>query len=145
MTSDPASNRPVRRRNRHGRGAKGRMLPPQLRLRRHPMEPFSQMVGRAMGALPADVVERLDSVEVLSLNAPVADEHQPSPEDAAPLLGTADPARGRVLLYRWPLIMEARRARRPLKDVVADRLAYELSALWGEAPEQIDPRFGLPR
>lgn len=145
MTSDPAPSRPVRRRNRHGRGAKGRMLPPQLRLRRHPMEPFSEMVGQAMGALPPGIVERLDSVEVLSLNVPVAAEHQPSPEDAAPLLGTADPARRRVLLYRWPLIMEARRARRPLKDVVADRLAFELSALWGEPPEQIDPRFGLPR
>lgn len=135
----------TRRRNRHGRGSRGRMLPPELARRRHPMVEFSDMVGRAMGALPEEIIERLDAVDVLSLNTPLADEHMPPADALAPLMGFSDPGKQRVYLYRWPIMMVARRERRPLKDVVADRLAFELAGLWGLRPEQVDPHFGQPR
>ncbi len=121
------------------------MLPSMIALRTHPMAEFSETVGRAMGALPSVFVERLDSVEVLSLNTPLADEHLPPGHGAAPILGSFDPARQRVFLYRWPILLAAKKEKRAVKDVVADRLAFELAGLWGLPPEQIDPRFGQPR
>jgi predicted Zn-dependent protease with MMP-like domain len=121
------------------------MLPTAIAQRKHPMVEFSELVGRAMGQLPEAFVERLDAVEVLSLNTPMTEEHFPPSESGAPLLGSFDPVRKRIYLYRWPLMVAARREKKPLKDLVADRLVYELAGLWGMPPEQIDPRFGQPR
>ncbi|GAA1354420.1 hypothetical protein [Falsarthrobacter nasiphocae] len=174
-----------RARNRHGRGARGALLPASLRAARRPLQEFSEIAGRALGALPAHVTERLEGVDVLSLDTPTTEALMPGDDARAPLLGTAQSAaaqaktaqtrgtgagadgaggdgaggggaaaglvgpapalRDRVLLYRWPILLEAKREKRPVGDVVADVIALQLAVLWGSRPEDVDPRFGQPR
>jgi predicted Zn-dependent protease with MMP-like domain len=143
-----ASSRLRRRRDRRGRGLRGRLVPPHLPLSRTRSEQFDELVLDAIEALEerwADEVAKLE----------FAVEDVPPPEsiedDVIPLSGlvpgTPDesgrPQVPRIVVYRRPL--EARSVDPlDLADLVLDVVVDELARHLGLDPEIVDPRTSGP-
>ncbi|WP_073757777.1 metallopeptidase family protein [Streptomyces sp. CB03234] len=132
----PAEPRP-RRRDRHGRGMRGPVAPPQVPLSATRADTFRDLVE--------DSVERLErrwpqlaDVDFLVLEVPV------SPDEAVPL-GISVPAGrdrpARVIVYRRPVELRAKnRDERAL--LVHEVVVEQVAELLGLAPESVDPRYG---
>ncbi|WP_336321256.1 metallopeptidase family protein [Streptomyces lavendofoliae] len=132
----PAEPRP-RRRDRHGRGMRGPVAPPQVPLSASRADTFRDLVE--------DSVERLErrwpqlaDVDFLVLEVPVA------PEEAVPL-GVSLPAGrdrpARVVVYRRPVELRAKsRDERAL--LVHEVVVEQVAELLGLSPESVDPRYG---
>ncbi|MEV3990196.1 metallopeptidase family protein [Streptomyces sp. NPDC049837] len=132
----PAEPRP-RRRDRHGRGMRGPVAPPQVPLSATRADTFRDLVQ--------DSVERLErrwpqlaDVDFLVLEVPVAsDESVP--------LGVSVPAGrdrpARVIVYRRPVELRAKnRDERAL--LVHEVVVEQVAELLGLSPESVDPRYG---
>ncbi|MEV4440273.1 metallopeptidase family protein [Streptomyces sp. NPDC049577] len=146
----PAGPRP-RRRDRHGRGMRGPIAPPQV--------PLSVSRGEAFVDLVHDSAERLErrwpqlaAVDFLVREVPVpADESGPAggleallDGDSVPL-GRYLPARGnhpdRIVVYRRPV--EIRTKTRDERALLVHEVVVEqVAELLGLAPESVDPRYG---
>ncbi|MEW1692583.1 metallopeptidase family protein [Streptomyces sp. NPDC091265] len=132
----PSEPRP-RRRDRHGRGMRGPVAPPQV--------PLS--VSRADGFrdLVQDSVERLErrwpqlaEVDFVVLDVPG------TAEEAVPL-GSALPAEkerpAQIVVYRRPV--EIRTKNRDERALLVHEVVVEMVAeLLGLSPESVDPRYG---
>ncbi|MFE7135958.1 metallopeptidase family protein [Streptomyces sp. NPDC057638] len=126
-----------RRRDRHGRGMRGPVAPPQVPLAASRAETFQ--------ALLRDSVERLErnwpqlaEVDFLILDVPGV------PEESVPL-GSSAPAapgrRARIVVYRRPVeIRTKNREERAL--LVHEVVVEQVAELLGLAPETVDPRYG---
>ncbi|WP_221353122.1 metallopeptidase family protein [Streptomyces beigongshangae] len=140
----PAEPRP-RRRDRHGRGMRGPVAPPQV--------PLSASRGEVFADLVQDSVERLErrwpqlsDIEFMVLEVPRFD---PAGDDglgdeAVPLGGTT-PAHGdrpaRVVVYRRPVEIRTK-GRDERAALVHEVVVEQVAELLGLTPETVDPRYG---
>ncbi|WP_093655743.1 metallopeptidase family protein [Streptomyces wuyuanensis] len=132
----PSEPRP-RRRDRHGRGMRGPVAPPQVPLSASRAESFRDLVQ--------DSVERLErrwpqlaEVEFLVLDVPgPADESVPLGSSLA--AGKGRPAQ--IVVYRRPV--EIRTKNRDERALLVHEVVVEQVAdLLGLSPESVDPRYG---
>ncbi|MFE3183574.1 metallopeptidase family protein [Streptomyces violascens] len=141
-----------RRRDRHGRGMRGPVAPPQVPLSASRAETFRDLV--------LDSVERLErrwpqlaEVEFLVTDVPFKDSPGTADDggesaawsDEAVPLGRALPAGkdrpARILVYRRPVeIRSKNRDERAL--LVHEVVVEQVAELLGLAPESVDPRYG---
>ncbi|WP_299541956.1 metallopeptidase family protein [uncultured Streptomyces sp.] len=132
----PPEPRPHRR-DRHGRGMRGPVAPPQIPLSISRAETFRDLVR--------DSVERLErrwpqlaEVDFLVLDVPDA------LEDTVPLGRAVSAVKGapaQVVVYRRPVeIRSKNRDERAL--LVHEVVVEQVAELLGLAPESVDPRYG---
>ncbi|MCX5140658.1 MULTISPECIES: metallopeptidase family protein [unclassified Streptomyces] len=132
----PSEPRP-RRRDRHGRGMRGPVAPPQVPLSASRADSFRDLVQ--------DSVERLErrwpqlaEVDFVVLDVPgTAEETVP--------LGVALPAQkerpAQIVVYRRPV--EIRTKNRDERAMLVHEVVVEqVAELLGLSPESVDPRYG---
>jgi predicted Zn-dependent protease with MMP-like domain len=142
----PGSSR-VRRRDRHGRGLRGPLAPPEVPLHRSRSEQFGDLVLEAVARLEPRWESELSHIEFAVQEVPDTDPPEDAP-DAVPLasldLGSpdpGDPAHGpRIILYRRALLARAE-DEEELADLVLDVIVEEVARLLGVEPETIDPGY----
>ncbi|MGH3424291.1 MAG: metallopeptidase family protein [Nocardioidaceae bacterium] len=135
-----------RRRDRHGRGIRGPLVPAGVPARRSPAQRFDEYV--------LDAVERLEhrwpqqmqyldfGVEDVPPTAPAGPdaEWDDSPVPLARLFPAGRNRRARIVLYRRPV--EARAVPDELPALVHDIVVEEVAHMLGKQPEEVDPRYG---
>jgi predicted Zn-dependent protease with MMP-like domain len=134
------------RRDRHGRGLRGPLVPRTLPAWRSRSDAFDEFVLDAVERLEQRWPDELDGIEFAVEDVPPSD---PSPwEHGEVPLGRYFPANGelphRIVVYRRPVETRAGQARETsalVFDVVIEQVAH----LLGMSPEQIDPRYGTDR
>jgi predicted Zn-dependent protease with MMP-like domain len=132
-----------RRRERHGRGLRGPLVPAALPLARSRAERFDSLVLDAAERLDQQWGEQLAEVEFAVEDVPPSD---PAPwEHGEVPLGRLFPRSGghpaRIVVYRRPVETRAgdlRDAARLVHDVVVEQVAH----LIGIEPTAVDPRYG---
>jgi len=156
-----------RRRDRHGRGLRGVLVPPTVTMGgRDVRVPLAQTRGERFDDLVLDAVEhleerwskQLEGVEFAVEDVPavpadagydpdvLADETAGGAVPLGRLLPAAVDARGeasppRIVVYRRPL--EARAAdRADLSDLVHDVVVDQVARLLGMDPDEVDPPTG---
>ncbi|WP_240809670.1 metallopeptidase family protein [Actinomadura sp. WMMA1423] len=133
----------VRRRDRHGRGLRGPLTPPQAPVSRTRAERFADLVEDEVRRLGARWGRELARVEFTVEEVPPV---EPSFEGPVPLGQTlpGDGARPvRITVYRRPV--EARAAgETELARLVRDLLIEEVADLLGISPESVDPSYDSP-
>ncbi|MDF3301554.1 metallopeptidase family protein [Streptomyces tropicalis] len=133
-----------RRRDRHGRGMRGPIAPPQVPLAASRAEVFADLVR--------DSVERLErrwpqlaDVDFLVLEVPRLDAPgQTWNDEAVPLGGTVaaqDGHRARVVVYRRPVEIRSK-GRDERAALVHEIVVEQVADLLGLTPETVDPRYG---
>ncbi|MGW0081347.1 metallopeptidase family protein [Streptomyces sp. NPDC003393] len=133
-----------RRRDRHGRGMRGPIAPPQVPLAASRAEAFADLVQ--------DSVERLErrwpqlaDIDFVVLEVPRLDgPGQPWIDEPVPLGGTM-PARdghqARVVVYRRPVEIRSK-GRDERAALVHEIVVEQVAELLGLTPETVDPRYG---
>jgi hypothetical protein len=128
------------RRDRHGRGIRGPLLPPTLPGYRTRAQRFDDLVFTALERLEADWGPQLSGVELAVEPAPLITDLR----DAVPL-GQFIPAQGerppRVVVYRRPVEIRAVDAD-DLHDLIFDVVVEQVAHYLGRRPEEIDPEYG---
>ncbi|MGW1030062.1 metallopeptidase family protein [Streptomyces sp. NPDC002577] len=140
-----------RRRDRHGRGMRGPVAPPQV--------PLSASRAEAFADLVQDSVERLErrwpqlaDIDFLVLEVPRLDGGGAAAgpdlvawgEDAVPLGGTIPAREGRparVVVYRRPVEIRTK-GRDERAALVHEIVVEQVAELLGLTPETVDPRYG---
>jgi predicted Zn-dependent protease with MMP-like domain len=146
----PEARRRVRRRDRHGRGLRGRLVPPGVPLYRTRSQQFDDLVLDAVARLEARWEAELAGVEFAVQEVPEADELA---DDAGPLplartvpgaQHPGDPARpasaARIIIYRRPLLARSENDTE-LSDLVFDVVVEEFASVLGLDPESVDPGY----
>ena len=147
--SGPGSSARPRRRDRHGRGLRGRLVPPGVPLYRSRAQQFDDLVLEAVARLEPRWETELSDVEFAVQEVPDAD---PSDDDGVPLArivrgspDTSDPenpaAGPRIVLFRRPLLARAE-DEEELSELVFDVVVEEFAEILGVDPEIIDPGYG---
>jgi predicted Zn-dependent protease with MMP-like domain len=141
----------IRRRDRHGRGMRGRLVPPGVPLYRTRSEQFDDIVLDAVARLEPRWEAELASVEFAVQEVPEPEELADESGDiplARVIPGTpdrGDPARPatptRIVVYRRPLLARADNDE-DLSDLVYDVVIEELARALGIDPDAIDPHYG---
>ncbi|OPG01689.1 hypothetical protein B1R27_35790 [Streptomyces sp. GKU 895] len=131
-----------RRRDRHGRGMRGPIAPPQVPLAASRAEAFADLVQ--------DSVERLErrwpqlaDIDFLVLEVPHLDGRSFS-DEAVPLGGTIAAREGRparVVIYRRPVEIRTK-GRDERAALVHEVVVEQVAELLGLTPETVDPRYG---
>ncbi|MET8577034.1 metallopeptidase family protein [Streptomyces sp. NPDC005012] len=132
-----------RRRDRHGRGMRGPIAPPQVPLAASRAELFADLVQ--------DSVERLErrwpqlaEVDFLVLEVPPAPGPGDSWNDEAVPLGGTVPGRdgrpARVVVYRRPVEIRSK-GREERAALVHEVVVEQVADLLGLTPEAVDPRY----
>lgn len=137
--SVPASVRP-RRRDRHGRGFRGMLLPPHLPGHLTRREEFDDAVLDAADPLLERFGRRLEHLAISVEEVPPAD---PAPWEmqAVPLGRYVPPDRDhppQVIIYRRPVVSRCT-APEDLEIMVRQVLAEQIGAMLGMDPEDVDP------
>ncbi|MCG0063710.1 metallopeptidase family protein [Streptomyces tricolor] len=135
-----------RRRDRHGRGMRGPIAPPQVPLAASRAEVFADLVQ--------DSVERLErrwpqlaEIDFLVLEVPRLEGRADQVawgDDAVPLGGTIparDGRRARVVVYRRPVEIRTK-GRDERAALVHEVVVEQVAELLGLTPETVDPRYG---
>ncbi|MYS89811.1 MULTISPECIES: metallopeptidase family protein [Streptomyces] len=133
-----------RRRDRHGRGMRGPIAPPQVPLAASRAEAFADLVQ--------DSVERLErrwpqlaDIDFLVLEVPRLDgAGQAWNDEAVPLGGTISAREGRparVVVYRRPVEIRTK-GRDERAALVHEVVVEQVAELLGLTPETVDPRYG---
>jgi predicted Zn-dependent protease with MMP-like domain len=145
---DPA-RRVRRRRDRRGRGLRGRLAGTDIPLSRTRAEQFDDLVLDAVEHLEQRWARELHGVEFaveeVPMADPVVDLDDVDAEDPVPL-SRLQPASGtgrattppRIVLYRRPLEARATDAD-DLGDLILDVLIHEVAAMLDVDPEVVDP------
>ena len=131
-----------RRRDRHGRGLRGPLLPATVPGARTRAERFDDLVLDAVELLERRWAQELAGVEFAVEDVPPSD---PAPwEEGGIPLGRLFPADAgapaRVVVYRRPV--ETRADQGELEDLVADVVVEQVAHLLDLPPEDVDPRYG---
>lgn len=129
-----------RRRDRHGRGIRGDLIPPHLPGYRSRKDAFDAAVSQAMGPLYAEYPRQLEHVEILVEDVPAArglhardillGQFFPADRQAPP----------RIVLYRFPLENRCV-SREELDSLVRRVIAENIALLIGKRPEDLDPDY----
>ncbi|WBO69343.1 metallopeptidase family protein [Streptomyces camelliae] len=134
-----------RRRDRHGRGMRGPIAPPQVPLAASRADAFADLVQ--------DSVERLErrwpqlaDIDFLVLEVPRLDARaeQVWSDEAVPLGGVVsarDGQRARVVVYRRPVEIRTK-GRDERAALVHEVVVEQVAELLGLTPETVDPRYG---
>jgi predicted Zn-dependent protease with MMP-like domain len=158
LRSVPMSRPPARtrrsRRDRHGRGLRGLLVPSGIPLARSRAEQFDDLVLDAVEDIERRWERELAGVEFAVEDVPWVDHT--SPDDVVPDADVLDdgsvplarllPAHRengrdvppRVVVYRRPLEIRAH-DREDLADLVRDVVVDQVASLLGRDPEEIDP------
>ena len=139
-----------RRRDRHGRGLRGLLVPPEIPIYRSRSERFDDLVLVAVTQLEPRWEAELAGVEFAVEEIPPADVASDDP-DPVPLAridpesGDADnpehPARAaRIVIYRRPLMARAD-GEDELGELVLDVVVEEFARLLGLDPQIVDPGY----
>jgi predicted Zn-dependent protease with MMP-like domain len=142
--ADGRPSRPApRRRDRHGRGPRGPLVPVGLPASRSRAERFDDHVLDAVELLERRWQSELEAVEFAVEDVPPSD---PAPWEAGEVpLGRSFPAEAslpaRVVVYRRPVETRAAEARE-LAPLVHDVVVEQVAHLLGLDPESVDPRYG---
>ncbi|AJE82945.1 hypothetical protein SLNWT_2569 [Streptomyces albus] len=139
----PTEPRP-RRRDRHGRGMRGPVAPPQV--------PLSAPRAQVFADLVQDSVERLErrwpqlaEVDFLVLEVPRLDSGAEDWDGQSVPLGGISAARdgrpGRVVVYRRPIEIRTK-SRDERAELVHEVVVEQVAELLGLTPETVDPRYG---
>ncbi|MDT0310233.1 metallopeptidase family protein [Streptomyces sp. DSM 44917] len=143
--ASPGPAGPRRHRDRHGRGMRGPLAPPQVPLALSRADTFDSLVNdsaeRLRRRLPqlAGVEFEVQEVPWLTGGA----EAGASP-DGVPLGGVVRARRGRpdrVVVYRRPVELRAR-DREECAQLVHEVCVEQAAELLGLAPESVDPKYG---
>jgi hypothetical protein len=139
------SRRSGRRRDRHGRGLRGPLLPPTLPGARTRSEQFDDVVVAVVERLEARLGSEMDGIEFAVEEVPPS---APAPwERGSVPLGRYFPADGaaglthRVVVYRRPVVGHAADAEE-VGELVRQVLTEQLAHALGREPEDIDPGYG---
>jgi predicted Zn-dependent protease with MMP-like domain len=142
--------RRIRRRDRHGRGLRGLLVPPEVPLYRSRSEHFDDLVLLAVTQLEPRWESELAGVEFAVEEIPPTDlaSDDPEPVPLARLdqgsagAGTPEhPAQpARIVLYRRPLMARAD-GDEELGELVLDVVVEEFARLLGLDPEIVDPGY----
>ncbi|MCF6507191.1 metallopeptidase family protein [Blastococcus sp. MG754426] len=152
--SHPPRRRHRSRRDRHGRGLRGRLVPAQVPLSRSRAEQFDDLVLDAVEDLERRWERELAGVEFAVEDVPWVEHTDPDEalldsdvlDDAGVPLSRLLPARReqgeevppRIVVYRRPLELRAH-DREDLADLVRDVVVDQVATLLGRDPEEIDP------
>lgn len=128
------------RRDRHGRGLRGPLLPPTLPGRLTRRERFDQLVIEAA----QDLLRSWPQVETIQFAVEEVPPSDPAPWERSVALGrsfAAEPRAGlpsRVVVYRRPVVS---RAQDPdeLAELVRRVVVEQVASILGRRPEEIDP------
>ncbi|MFJ4921384.1 metallopeptidase family protein [Streptomyces sp. NPDC088725] len=137
----PVSPRPPeprpRRRDRHGRGMRGPVAPPQVPLSLSRAESFNDLVQDSVDRLERRWPQLAD-VEFLVMDVPDVKD------DVVPLGLSAPAAKerpARIVLYRRPVEIRTK-SRDERAMLVHEVVVEQVAELLGLAPESVDPRYG---
>ncbi|MEV8598212.1 metallopeptidase family protein [Streptomyces sp. NPDC052013] len=146
VTPRAAAGPGPRRRDRHGRGMRGPIAPPQVPLAASRAETFADLVQ--------DSVERLErrwpqlaDIDFLVLEVPRLDGAAAGAgwSDETVPLGGSLPARegrpARVVIYRRPVEIRTK-GRDERAALVHEVVVEQVAELLGLTPETVDPRYG---
>ncbi|MFC4049381.1 MULTISPECIES: metallopeptidase family protein [Actinomadura] len=133
----------VRRRDRHGRGVRGPLTPPQAPVSRTRAERFDDLVD--------DEVRRLGrrwGRELAKVRFTVEDVPGVEPWFEGPVpLGQTVPGEGdrpvRITVFRRPVEARAK-GETELARLIRDLLVEEVADLLGLSPESVDPSYDSP-
>jgi hypothetical protein len=160
---------PVRRRDRHGRGLRGSLVPPGVPLHRTRSERFDDLVLLAVSQLEPRWEAELSGIEFAVEEIPpvLPDTDDPDPvplarlepgsarpgrDEQAPSTplpaqrGTADPPReapdqpARIVLYRRPLLARSD-GEEELAELVLDVIVEQFAHWLGVDPQTVDPGY----
>ncbi|MEU2565008.1 metallopeptidase family protein [Streptomyces longispororuber] len=142
----PSAEPRPRRRDRHGRGMRGPVAPPQVPLSASRAEAFTDLVQ--------DSVERLErrwpqlsDIDFLVLEVPPTVGGAADGEwsgEGVPLGGTVTASEGRparVVVYRRPVEIRTK-GRDERAALVHEVVVEQVAELLGLSPESVDPRYG---
>ncbi|MER7413145.1 metallopeptidase family protein [Streptomyces cacaoi] len=131
-------------RDRHGRGMRGPVAPPQVPLAISRAEAFDDLVRDSVARLERHWPQ-LASVEFAVQEVPRADESELRATDEAVPLGRVLEGDGerpdRVVVYRRPVEIRSR-TRDERAVLVHEVVVEQVAELLGLAPETVDPRYG---
>ena len=136
--------RAARRRDRHGRGLRGRLVPPEVPLYRSRSQQFDDLVLEAVARLEPRWETELSDVEFAVQEVPDGDL---LPDGGVPLArvlrGSADTDSPgpRIVLFRRPLLARAE-DEDELSELVFDVVVEEFAEILGVDPETVDPGYG---
>lgn len=143
---EPVPPRPFfrRRRNRHGRGLRGELLPAHLAGSRTRAERFDEWVLESAQRLERLWGEDIQSYQFVVREIPDGLEELVRQGGSIPLAASA-PGRGPkppvITVYRRPVESTAR-GLVPVSELIHDVVVEQLAALKGMDPETIDPTYG---
>ena len=144
-----APGRGPRRRDRHGRGLRGRLVPPGVPLYRSRAQQFDDLVLEAVARLELRWESELSGVEFAVQEIPdsggVGDDGVPLAQIIRGAADASDPAHPagapRIVLFRRPLLARAE-DEDELSDLVFDVVVEEVAEILGVDPETVDPGYG---
>ncbi|MCH6160620.1 metallopeptidase family protein [Streptomyces marispadix] len=133
-----------RRRDRHGRGMRGPVAPPQVPLAVSRSEAFDDLVRDSVSRLERRWPQ-LTSVEFAVQEVPRGDDGEAEEQTEAVPLGRVAESKGgrpdRIVVYRRPVEIRTRnRDERAL--LVHEVVVEQVAELLGLSPESVDPRYG---
>ncbi|WP_078883825.1 metallopeptidase family protein [Streptomyces sp. NRRL S-340] len=133
-----------RRRDRHGRGMRGPIAPPQVPLAASRAEVFADLVQDSVDRLERRWPQLAD-VDFVVLEVPrPAGSGQTWSDEPVPL-GDTVPAdegrRARVVVYRRPVEIRSK-GRDERAALVHEIVVEQVAELLGLTPETVDPRYG---
>ncbi|MFE0704791.1 metallopeptidase family protein [Streptomyces sp. NPDC058872] len=136
--TEPPTEPRARRRDRHGRGMRGPVAPPQVPLSASRSDTFRDLV--------LDSVERLErrwpqlaDVDFMVMEVPPVVSGETVPLGGSVPAEKNEPAR--VVVYRRPVELRSKsRDERAL--LVHEVVVEQVAELLGLSPESIDPRYG---
>ncbi len=145
----PRRRTPTTRRDRHGRGLRTPLLPPEVPAARSRAEQFDQVVLAAVAAVEQRWPQQLADVEFAVDEVPSVDSDELTPgpdvilDGGVPLARflssgvdrTGRPTKARVVVYRRPLEIRAADAG-DLEDLVEEVLVEQVTAVLGEADDE---------
>jgi predicted Zn-dependent protease with MMP-like domain len=136
----------IHRRDRHGRGLRGSLVPPEVPLHRTRGERFDDLVLLAVSQLEPRWETELTGVEFAVEDIPLT---EPGPEEVEPVpLARLEPAGAdgdddhpaRIVLYRRPLMARAD-GDEELAELVLDVIVEEFAHWLGVDPQTVDPGY----
>ncbi|WP_407703473.1 metallopeptidase family protein [Streptomyces triticirhizae] len=139
----PVSGPPERHRHRdrHGRGMRGPVAPPQVPLALTRADTFDSLVHDSAERLRRRLPQ-LDGVDFVVREVPVL--RGASVDGAVPLGGVVRASRGRrdrIVVYRRPVELRSRN-RDECAQLVHEVVVEQAAELLGLAPESVDPGYG---
>ncbi|MCM3266783.1 MULTISPECIES: metallopeptidase family protein [Streptomyces] len=133
-----------RRRDRHGRGMRGPIAPPQVPLAASRAEVFADLVQDSVDRLERRWPQLAD-IDFLVLDVPRLDGPGQAWSDDPVPLGSTMPARdgqrARVVVYRRPVEIRSK-GRDERAALVHEVVVEQVADLLGLTPETVDPRYG---